>query len=294
MARPFPPAPGVSHAFHDVATGIRLHVAEAGPEDGPPVVLLHGWPQHWWCWRGVIGPLADAGFRVIAPDLRGSGWSDAPPTGYDKEQFASDVLALLDAMGIERTAFVGHDWGGWTGQLVALRAPERISQLVLCNIAPVWGAPKLEMARNAWRYGYQVVGVPKLGPALQRSGLFRRSLPIPDPAARAEFAAAMREPQRAEAGSLIYRTFVTQEAPALLRGRYDAQRLTMPTLVLHGTADPVIRPFQVEVFREHADDLRIEWVHGTGHFIADEEPALVAEHVLAFLGTGTRADGRHG
>lgn len=283
MPRPFPPCPGVRHAFHDVATGIRVHVAEAGPEDGPPVVLLHGWPQHWWCWRGVIPVLADAGFHVIAPDLRGHGWSDAPAEGYDKEQFASDALALLDAMGIERTAFVGHDWGGWTGQLVALRAPARIERLVLCNIASVWGAPKLEGLANAWRMSYQVVGMPGLGPLLQRSPLLARGMTGVPEDARREFAAAMAEPGHAEAGSLVYRTFVTRELPGLVRGRYDGQRLRMPTRVLHGTGDPVVRPFMVEVFRDHADDVEIEWLHGTGHFCADEEPARVAGRILAFL-----------
>ncbi len=283
MARSFPPCPGVRHAFHDVATGIRMHVAEAGPADGPPVVLLHGWPQHWWCWRGVIGPLADTGFHVVAPDLRGAGWSDAPADGYEKEQLASDVLVLLDAMGIERTAFVGHDWGGWTGQLVALRAPERIEKLVLCNIAPVWGAPRLETALNAWRFSYQVVGVPKLGAALQRSPLMSRGLLGVPEEDRLEFAEAMAEPGYAEAGSAIYRTFLTRELAAIARGRYDGRRLAMPTRVLHGTADPVVRPFMVEAFRDHADDIEIEWVHGTGHFIADEQPALVADRVAAFL-----------
>ena len=284
MARPFPPCPGVRHAFHDVATGIRMHAAEAGPADGPPVILVHGWPQHWWCWRGVIGPLADAGFHVIAPDYRGAGWSDAPPEGYDKEQLASDVLALLDAMGIERTVLVGHDWGGWVGQLVALRAPERVERLLLCNIAPVWGADRLKTALNAWRFGYQIVGVPRLGAALQRSGLLRRGLPGVPEADREEFAAALREPGRAEAGSALYRTFLTRELPAIARGRYDGRRLTMPTLVLHGTGDPVVRPFMVEEFRAHGDDLDVEWVHGTGHFIVDERPDLVAGRILAFPG----------
>jgi len=229
------------------------------------------------------------GFRVIAPDLRGAGWSDAPASGYDKEQFASDALALLDALGIEQTAWIGHDWGGWTGQLVALRAPERVERLMLCNIAPVWGAPRLQSARNARRLGYQVVGVPKLGPALHRSPLLRRGLIGVAADDAAEFTAAMREPGYAEAGSMIYRTFVTRELGPLLRGRYEGQRLTMPVKVLHGTADPVIRLFQVEVFREHGDDVEIEWAHGTGHFIVDEQPALVAERVLAFLGAPPRA-----
>ncbi len=285
MARPFPPCPGVRHSFHDVASGVRLHVAEAGPEDGRPVVLQHGWPQHWWCFRGVIPALADAGFRVIAPDLRGSGWSDAPPRGYDKEQFASDTLALLDAMGLERVAFVGHDWGGWTGQLVALRAPERIERLMLLNIASVWGGPKLQSALNSWRLGYQVVGVPKLGPALQRSRLMRKGYPGVPEAAAAEFAAAMREPARAEAG-LAGLPHVRHEGARgdRLLAATTVRRLTMPVKVLHGTADPVVRPFLVEEFRAHCDDVEIEWAFGTGHFIADEQPALVAERLLAFLG----------
>jgi pimeloyl-ACP methyl ester carboxylesterase len=283
MARPFPPCEGTTHGFHALANGIRMHVAQAGRADGAPIVLLHGWPQHWWCWRGVIGRLAAAGHRVVAADLRGAGWSDAPPHGYDKEQLAADVLALLDAMQIERTALVGHDWGGWIAQLIALRAPERVERLVLCNIAPVWTGDRIRTALNAWRFAYQVVGVPYLGPALQRSRAMPRALIGVPESDREEFVAALREPGRAEAGSALYRTFVTSELPAIVAGRYRGQRLTMPVRVLHGVADPVIRPFMVEGFRAHADDIEIEWLADTGHFVADERPALVADRVAAFL-----------
>src|SRR5829696_9504920 len=110
MTPPLPALPGVSHrAIH--VNGTRLHVAEAG--DGPPLLLLHGWPQHWWCWRKLIPRLA-ASYRVLAPDLRGWGWSDAPPGDYDKASFAADIVALLDAEGIDRVSVIGHDWGGFT------------------------------------------------------------------------------------------------------------------------------------------------------------------------------------
>ena len=90
MDRPLPELPGVEHRFVD-AGGLRVHVAEAG--SGDPLVLQHGWPQHWLAWSKLIPALAED-YRVICPDLRGLGWSDAPPEGYEKEQLASDLLAL--------------------------------------------------------------------------------------------------------------------------------------------------------------------------------------------------------
>ena len=113
MPIPLPDVPGVRHAHHDLPTGVRVHVAEAGPADGPPVLCLHGWPQHWLIWRGVIGELQDS-HRLICPDLRGHGWSGWPQDGdFRKARLADDALALLDALGIERADVIGHDWGGW-------------------------------------------------------------------------------------------------------------------------------------------------------------------------------------
>src|SRR4051812_20895836 len=109
MERRLPHVEGVEHVYID-AGGLRTHVATAGPADGEPVVCLHGWPQNWYLWREVTGPLANAGYRVICPDLRGFGWTDAPRRGYEKEQLASDVFALIDAMGLEHVKLMGHDW----------------------------------------------------------------------------------------------------------------------------------------------------------------------------------------
>ncbi|HZG48918.1 MAG TPA: alpha/beta fold hydrolase, partial [Thermoleophilaceae bacterium] len=85
-----PPVAGVTHRSVEVR-GVRLHVAEAG--EGPPLLLLHGWPQHWWCWRLVV-PLLQDRYRLVMPDLRGHGWSGAPRDGYEKEQLATDLLGL--------------------------------------------------------------------------------------------------------------------------------------------------------------------------------------------------------
>ena len=77
-----PELDGVQHRFVDLGDGVTIHVAEAGPSEGPPVMLVHGFPQHWWEWRELIGPLAADGYRVLCPDLRGAGWSSAPAGAY--------------------------------------------------------------------------------------------------------------------------------------------------------------------------------------------------------------------
>src|SRR4051794_34939093 len=99
---------------------MRMHVAEAG--DGPPLLMLHGWPQNWWCYRLLIADLARR-FRVLVPDLRGLGWSEAPAAGYEKATLAADILELLDSEQIEQVDMVGHDWGGFVAFLLALEEP---------------------------------------------------------------------------------------------------------------------------------------------------------------------------
>ncbi|MFI5121970.1 MAG: alpha/beta fold hydrolase, partial [Vicinamibacteria bacterium] len=131
-----PHVDGVTHRFVG-ANGIVFHVALAGSANDDPVLLLHGWPQHWYEWRHLIPQLADR-HRVLALDLRGFGWSDAPRRGYLKEQMATDVLAVLDALGLDRVKLVGHDWGGWIGFLLCLRAPERVDRYLALGITHPW------------------------------------------------------------------------------------------------------------------------------------------------------------
>ena len=163
MAGEPPELPGVRHEYLNVGA-LRMHVALAGDDDAPPLLLVHGWPQHWWEWRHVIPTLAER-FRVIAPDLRGFGWSEAPTGGYDKEQLASDLLALLDTLAIERVTWIGHDWGGWTGFLAALRAPERFERMLALCIPHPW--VKVGLGRLAVLLSYQgTVSLPYAGERL--------------------------------------------------------------------------------------------------------------------------------
>lgn len=277
----------VEHRRVDVAGGLRVHVAEAG--EGPPLLLLHGWPQHWWVWRDVIPVLAQS-HRVICADLRGHGWTGAPDSGYAKEQLATDAIALLDALGIERVGLMGHDWGGYIAFLLCLREPERIERLLALNTGHPLSEPSPERALGLLRFWHApVLGSPWAGERLLRWGLVAKALEqelVPrvwsEQAARI-YLDQFLEPARARAASQLYRSFLLQDAPALVSGSYRGQRLRQPVLVLHGSDDPVLPLATVSDLPKHADDARVEPVEGVAHFIVDEVPELVAERAAGFF-----------
>ncbi len=271
------------------ARGLDFHVAEAGA--GEDVVLcLHGWPQHWYEWRHLMPALADR-HRVLALDLRGFGWSDAPRRGYEKENMATDVLAVLDELGLERVKLVGHDWGGWIGFLLGLRAPQRFERFLALNIVPPWINLRSTIG-HAWRFWYQgMVLAPGIGYGLHRRGDFVPRVLVGgseikeawDEEALAAFGESYAEPARARAGVQMYRVFNLREALPIARGRYAQSRLTVPTSLVFGVEDFVLRPSMLAGYQRHAPDMTVELVEGCGHFIADERPDLVADRARAFL-----------
>jgi pimeloyl-ACP methyl ester carboxylesterase len=292
-----PAVGGVEHRFVD-AGFLRMHVAEAGPSDGEPVVLLHGWPQHWYMWRNQIGPLAER-YRVICPDLRGFGWTEAPLWGYEKQQFAADVLALLDALGIERVKLAGHDWGGLAGYLLCLRHPERVERFVALNTGGPWTRVERSTLTSGWRFWYMpLISLPWVGQRLvgRAPTIFRLVKGWItgrgegwSSADEAIFFDQFREPARARASVLTYRTFLTRELPAILRGAFAAERLTTPTLCLHGAGDEVLTPPVARAAERHADDLSFELIEGPGHFVAEEAPELVTRRMLEFFAGESRS-----
>ena len=284
-----PPAvAGVTHRWVE-ARGLRFHVAEAG--QGEDVVLcLHGWPQHWYEWRHLMPALADR-HRVLALDLRGCGWTDAPRDGYEKENLADDVLAVMDALGLERVKLVGHDWGGWVGFLLCLREPRRFERFFVLNIVPPWVRLR-PIVSQAWRFWYQqVVLAPGLGYRLHVGGEFVRRVLVGgsevkdvwDEATLSAFADSYAEPARARAAVQMYRVFNWREALPIARGRYARAHLETPTLLVFGADDFVLRPEMLAGYQRHAPEMRVELVGGCGHFIADEMPELVADRAGAFL-----------
>jgi pimeloyl-ACP methyl ester carboxylesterase len=279
-----PEVEGVEHRFVD-ADGLRVHVAEAG--DGPPVLLLHGWPQHWWMWRGVIERLAPQ-FRLIAPDLRGFGWTEAPGSGYDAETFAADQVALLDALEIESARVIGHDWGGWTAFLLGLEYPQRIERMVVCNAPHPWPKQEPRLLLELWRSWYALANaIPGAGsrlmPRTARQILSHGNVGSPFSAPElAVYVDCFCQPERAAAASGLYRYYLRAFAEGL-RGRWEAKRLEAPTLLLFGERDLYVTPKALPGFERNAPEMELELVPDSGHFIVDEKPELVARRALAFL-----------
>jgi pimeloyl-ACP methyl ester carboxylesterase len=276
-----PHVEGMTHRTVDV-DGLKTHVAEAG--SGPPVLLLHGWPQHWYAWRGVAPRLAGE-YRVICPDLRGFGWSDAPPGAYDKATLARDVIGLLDALELARVDLIAHDWGAWIGFLLCLEHPERFAHYLALNMYTPWPDPPSPRAIPVLaRLWYQVaLATPVLGQGLIRHTSFVSRLITAGAVHRTwsdedihAFTAPLRARARADASVRLYRTFLLRELPRFLGGQFRGRRLTVPTLMLHGTRDLAIDHRALGQWQSHAAEMEVELREDSGHFIAEELPELVA------------------
>ena len=287
MPPELPELDGVRHSYVEV-NGFRAHVAEAGDPAGDPVILLHGWPQHWWCWRNVIPALAER-YRVICPDLRGHGWSDAPENGYDKPQLASDLIATLDALGLDRVKLVGHDWGAMAGFLACMRAPERFERFLALGIAPPFGDRDPKRILSIWRLAYQIPLItPVVAPhVVSRPGVIRLVLMAGSHKrgtfSRADldfYAQAMAERPHVTIG--LYRTFMPGEALQIARGRWT-KHLKVPTRIMVGEHEPIGDAGKMLDATKYADDLRVHELPGIGHFTPEEAPEAVSERALAFF-----------
>lgn len=291
-AGPLPEITGVAveHEFYDLPAG-RFHVARAGDRSLPAILLVHGFPQHWWSWRGVVQELAkDA--HLIMPDLRGSGWSSVPTQkgSYKKSDMAEDLVGLLDAMGIEQIAVASHDWGAFLSQIVAIDHPARISRLLALSIAPpipVKRPPLRSAARMYYQLAFSAPGSKRL--MFQNTNFFARGMrgdvQQRDAFTREDalvFARPYADPARARAAQLMYRSFVLGDAAALMK-RMKGKRFSMPVRFVLSKFDGYIPPEFAESSRGLGPQVEALVQDRTGHFLPDEDPAYAAQQIREFL-----------
>lgn len=283
-------ADGTLVRSHCVAVGdVSLHVVEAGPQDGPPVILLHGFPEFWWGWRHQIGSLAGAGFRVVVPDGRGYASSDKPAgvDGYKLVGLGRDVIGLADALGIGRFGLVGHDWGGIVAWWVAARHGDRVDRLAILN-APHpdtrWRVVKADPKQllRSWYIGlFQLTGIAErllaardfraLAGLVARNA--RRGSVTADDLSR--YRAAWAEPGALTGMLNWYRAFIR-------RPPGPAGRVVAPTLILWGRRDVALGPLFATESAALCDTVELRWFERATHWIQHEEPeavnAALADH----------------
>jgi len=283
-----PQLDGVEHREVGVR-GLRIHIAVAGPESGPPVMLQHGWPQHWHEWQHLFGPLAQAGFRVIAPDFRGFGWSEYPPDeDFRKDTLADDLIELCRTLGYSRISFVGHDWGCWVGWLICLREPQLIERAVMLSVRAPFPPDRIEPAAlgRLVKLAYQIPLAAPMPPSAKRVALKLVGAALDRGGREIDFTPyvpVLMQPSLLRATTLLYRAFMTRELPELIGGRFRGERIRVPVHFIVGEDDFLYYDGMLEEQAPHFDDYRGESLPGVGHFIPEEAPDVVVERVLAFL-----------
>lgn len=275
-----------------VANGVRLHVVEAGPTSGAPVVLLHGFPEFWYGWRKQIGPLAAAGYRVLVPDQRGYNTSDKPPgiAAYNLDAVAGDCVGLIEALGYSQAAVIGHDWGAAAAWWAAARFPERVARLGILNVphpAVMRQALRssLRQLRKSWyMFVLQLPWLPEWMLARNRfrplaDSLVASSRPgtfLSDDLER--YREAWSQPDALRAMVNWYRAAM-RHPPA----RGVNPQIQVPTLIIWGAQDRFVGRELAAASLAKCDSGRLELIEEATHWVQHEEPHRVNRLLLEFL-----------
>lgn len=283
--------PDLTETGIPVSDGIYLHAVVSGPEMGPLVVLLHGFPEFWHSWRRQIPVLAEAGFCVIAPDQRGYNLSDKPHpvSAYRLDALTADVAAILDWARRERAIIVGHDWGGAVAWRFAMDYPSRVERLVVMNAPhPVAFAREMRrwpQRRRSWyMFYFQIPWLPEalfgLSPAGTARLFFRkaafRKAAFSDDDLRA-FATAMAQPGALR--SMIHWYRAAFRYPPAQRVR----PIEAPTLLIWGVRDIALGVELTRGLDKWVPNLAIHYIQDCGHWVQNEATEEVNAALLAFL-----------
>jgi len=272
--------------------GIRLHVMQAGPSDGKPVVLLHGFPEFWYGWNNQMNVLAEAGFRVIVPDQRGYNLSDKPKgvEAYSLAELTADITGLLDALGHDKAYLAGHDWGAAVAWTLAIVRPERFHKLAILNVPhprvmsdTVRRDPRQML--KSWYIGFfQFPWIPEaaLG-ARNAAGLARllRASSHADTFSAAdldEYHLAWSQPS-ALTGMVNWYRAILRYPPRLTR---DA-RVKIPTLMMWGAQDVALARGMARPSIDYCDDGKLVFFEDATHWVQHDRAADVSALLVEFF-----------
>lgn len=281
----------IPYEDHFIETNrVRLHVVTAGPKDGKPVLLLHGFPEFWFSWRKQIPVLAQAGFRVIVPDQRGYNLSDVPKDvrGYALDQLGLDMIGLLDYFGIEQVNLAGHDWGAAVAWGLAITFPQRVRRLTVLNVPhPLvmlrFWAQSPEQFFKSWYIGFfQIPGLADW--AVQRNDFasaVRTFLSSSRPGTFSESDITEYKKAWANSGGM---TGMINWYRALMRYRPPTPqdvRVHMPVLIQWGKQDAYLNHKMAQASLEFCDDGKLILYENATHWVQHEEAQAVNEAIIS-------------
>jgi pimeloyl-ACP methyl ester carboxylesterase len=284
--------PQVSHGEAQVGAGVRLHYVEAGPGDGPLVVLLHGFPAFWYSWRHQLPALAAAGFHVVAPDMRGYNLSDKPNgwRAYEGSLLAGDIDGLIRHFGAERAHVVGHDWGAAVAYSLAMLHPDKVDRLAILNVPHPARLLKafrtVKQLRKSWyMFFFQLPSIPEKLFARDGYSFAKRSLRADARGAFSDedlrlYVEAWSQPGALSGMIDYYRAALRRSPRKALAGM---RPIEASTLVIWGERDSYLGSEMAEPESRWVPHVRVERLPESAHWVQLDAPERVNELLVDFL-----------
>ncbi|MGH2319838.1 alpha/beta fold hydrolase [Planococcus sp. SE5232] len=272
--------------------GIHLHVAVAGPEDGPLVVLLHGFPEFWFGWKNQIQPLAEKGYRVVAPDQRGYNLSDKPEgiDNYTVDHLRDDVIGIIEHFQQKTAIVIGHDWGGAVAWHLAATRPEYVEKLIVLNIPHPQAMPRvlkknpLQWMKSSYIAFFQLPNLPEKALGMGEFKAMQQSIEQtskPDTFSKHEmeqYKAAWSQSDALTAMLNWYR--------AIRRGSFrqvSETKIKVPVRIIWGMGDQFLSPMLAKESMSFCEEVNLAFVGEATHWIQHEQPEIVNRLIAQFI-----------
>lgn len=269
---------------------IQLYTAMAGPIDGKPVFLLHGFPEAWFGWENQIVPLAEAGFRVIVPDQRGYNLSDKPlgVSNYKMDLLGDDILGLADQLGYEDFYLAGHDFGAMVSWSLALRVPQRIKRLVIANVPhpavfkTYLKSHPAQMLKSWYAIFFQL---PKLPERFTRANNWQFLISaMPDDLSKEEqnrYRQAWSQPGAITGMINWYRATFSSSSPARVENTIKPS-----TLIIWGKQDPHLSHQMAPLSLEYCQDGQLVMIDDATHWVQHDQAERVSQLIIKHFSSG--------